>query len=69
MNRSKNKFRHYWIDEGSGKRGEGNPGEIYIYNCRHCGAERFKRDAYSFSYRRAGSDVELSRAPECERKQ
>lgn len=58
--RSKNKFRHKWIDDGK-KDGV----ELYTYTCDKCRQKRIKSDFVSYSYYDESGKYIGNRAPEC----
>ena len=61
MIKSRNKFRHKWIDEGRAKDGYDN----YCYDCKHCGRKKIKQSAYSASYYEKDGKPLGDTAPEC----
>lgn len=61
MNKSKNKYRHKWIDDGKAA----GSGETYIYTCKHCRQKKVKLDFVSANYYDENGKLIGGIAPEC----
>lgn len=59
MNRSKNKNRHKWVDEG------GKESPIYSYTCSKCGLKKLKCSSFHHSYYDNNMVWLSNKAPEC----
>lgn len=59
MKKSKNKFRHKWIDDGGKKTPK------YIYQCQYCGNRKIKQDSFSCIYYDSNWIFVSNKAMEC----
>jgi hypothetical protein len=60
MIKSKNKYRHKWVDDGKAK-----GVEIYYYTCSKCGKKKTKVDSFSAVYYEYEGAEPSKFAPDC----